>query len=834
MLPAWSEFGRWVVIATAPQRERDDTNDTSVSCTHCGLPVPKGLIEPESDAQFCCAGCKTVYGIIHGSGLDRYYGLRRSLERERKRAPEASGDYAAFDDPAFTERYAHDDDTSGLRCATLSLDGVHCAACVWLIERLDRVVPGVVDAKADFARSSVNVRWDPMTCRFSEVALGLHGLGYPPSPPRARSEDERRRLDARKQLIRIGVAGAIAGNVMLVSVALYAGVFQDMDAFYLRLFRLVSAGLGVLALVWPGRVFFAGAIAALRTRTPHLDLPIALALLVGGVWGVANALRGTGEVYFDSLTSLVFLLLVGRFVQSQQQRKAADALDLLLTLTPSVVRVVTDGGTQSRPVEAVSVGDVVEVHAGETVPVDGAIVEGRTELDHAILTGESEPVSAGVDDAVWAGAVNLSSTIRARVSAVGEATRAAKLMKLVAEAAATKAPIVQLADRAAGWFVVIVAALAVVTGVLWWEHGADVALEHATALLIVTCPCALGLATPLVLSATIGRLARSGVLVKGGAPIERLARPGLMLLDKTGTLTNGTMSVAGWTIDEPLRRVVRGLERGATHPIARAIAESGEAATVESVEHRRGLGVTGLADNQRVAVGSPAFLHELGVEVGNTVAAWARTAAEAGLTPVLVAVEGEAVGGVALHDAVRVDAPALLDGLRARGWRLGVLSGDDQRVVSRVAAELGIDAKCARGRITPEGKLDAVREAKTHAGGRETVAMMGDGVNDAAALAAADVGIAVLGSADASFDAADVAIQRGGLDEVARLVEVSCSAMRRVRVCLLASLSYNTVAAGLSMAGLVHPLLAAVLMPLSSITVVAIAASGGKGASSCR
>lgn len=829
-------------IPSSINADRATKNATATACTHCGLPVPRGLIEQDTPHQFCCQGCKTVYSIIHAEGLDDYYTMRRSIETGKASVPDALNegrtDYAAYDDPAFADAFS-ETHIDGTTTATLSVDGLHCAACVWLIERLQRVVPAVISAQVHYGRATVDIRWRTAEAKFSDIAKGLHALGYPASPPRGQSQDARRRADARAQLIRIGVAGALAGNIMLVAVALYAGVFDGMDHATLTFFRYVSAALGVLTLAWPGRVFFRGALGALRARSPHLDLPIALALFVGGAWGVANTIRGTGEIYFDSLAALVFLLLVGRFIQSQQQRRAADALDLLLTLTPSVVRIVTGNTTTTKPVEAVQEGDLAEILPGETIPVDGVVAEGTSDLDQSILTGESAPVPVRAGEPVFSGAVNLSGVLRVRTTAVGETTRAARLMQLVADAAEQKAPIVQLADRMAGWFVAVVATLAVFTAIAWAlidpAGGLQSAIEHATALLIVTCPCALGLATPLVLSATIGSLAKSGVLVKGGLQLERLAnsnpsKPGTVFFDKTGTVTTGEMSVARWTVDDRTARLVRTLEAQSTHPIARAIAASGECtpAPVTDSTHTQGLGLVGTVEGNRLAVGSDDHLRALNIDIPHDIAEWATAAAESGETPVLIAVDGVARGGVSLTDTPRSDAGALIDTFTRAGWSVALLSGDDPRVVRRTAERLGIDADRALGRVSPEGKLETIRErARTNAvEGRGPVVMIGDGVNDAAALAAADVGIAVQGGAEASLDAADIFIQKGGLSSIARLLDASVGAIKRIHLCIIVSLCYNATMACLAASGFIHPLLAAVLMPISSLTVVGIAASG--------
>lgn len=806
-----------------------------VLCDHCGLVVPTGLIEHDAPNQFCCSGCRAVFSIINGRGLDSYYAMRRTLERERKAVNRRAASYDAFDDPAFVRNFA-ETRPDGSMCATLALDGVHCPACVWLIERLDRVVPGVIDAKADYGRSTATVRWDPARSSLASVAKGLDSIGYAASPPRGKDQDGQRRIDARRQLVRIGVAGALAGNIMLVSVALYAGVFDGIEPRFVTLFRVVAAVLGVLSLAWPGRVFFRGAIAAVRTRTPHLDIPIAFALAVGGAWGVVNTVRGGGEIYFDSLATLVFLLLCGRFIQAQQQRRAANAVDLLLSLTPGMVRIVRGDSVEMKPVEAAEIGDIAEVHAGEAIPIDGVIVSGKSEVEQALLTGESVPVVVGEGEAVWAGASNLTSTLRVRIDAVGAETRTGKLMKLVEDAMARRAPIVARANRLAGWFVVVATLLATGTAAAWWHVSPELAMEYATALLIVTCPCALGLATPLVLSASVGRLARGGVLVKGGEQLERLSRPGVMLLDKTGTLTTGTMSVGAWTVDDDVQRRVRTLEATSTHPIGKAIAASGAHAAggTADVEHVCGGGVRGIVGGRELAVGTLPLLESCGVRGLDGVRSWAERVAEGGQTPVLIAEDGLAVGGVALSDTARPDVRRLVAELRSAGWTLGVLSGDDPRVVRRIAEEVGIDSGRAHGRVTPEQKLEAVRRAVAEADRGAPVVMVGDGVNDAAALAAADVGISVHGGAEVSHDASDVLMRVEGLGAIALLLQSAGGAIGRIRLCIGFSLCYNVAAATLAATGMIHPLLAAVLMPFSSLTVIGIAGSAIRGGQRCR
>lgn len=800
-----------------------------VECIHCGLPVPPGLIDPDADEQFCCAGCRAVYETIQGCGLDRYYELRRAQEEDRAAARTTGKGYEDFDDPTFAEMYFRDL-PDGLQSVQLQLEGMHCAACVWLIEKLPSVVPGVVEARVDMRRELVHLTWDPAAVKLSKAAGALDTLGYPVHPVRAGERAEIRRREDRKHLIRIGVAGVTAGNVMLMALSLYGSLGTGMDPAIAALLRWTSMVLGLICLAWPGSVFYRGAIAAIRTRTLHMDMPVAVALTAGGIWGTVNTIRGSGEIYFDSLTTVVFLLLVGRYIQHRQQRRASDAIELLYNITSSSARLVErddnghETGVRIVPIEAVKADDLVDVLAGESIPADGVIERGTTTLDESMLTGESIPVEAGPERRVSAGAVNLSSPIRVRVLATGESTRVGRLMLLVEQYASRRAPIVRLADRLSGYFVTVVLSLAVLTGVLWlvldFSHPGR-ALNHAVALLIVTCPCALGLATPLAVIASIGRAAGRGILVKGGDALELLARPGVILLDKTGTLTQGRTRLVRWIGDESAKSLAAAVEAGTTHPVARAIVEAameagnGEIPEAQAIIQHVGQSIEGLVGSRRVLVGSPSA-----VRASATAAPWVDEA-EAGLldealTPVLVAVDGKIVAAAGLGDPLREDAPAAVADLLAKGWDVRICSGDHERVVRAVGRRLGLEPDKCMGGVTPEGKLAEVERISG------TVVMAGDGVNDAAALSAATVGIAVHGGAEASLQAADVYLSRPGLALIVELMEGAGRTVRVIRLNLTASLFYNAISAALAMAGVIGPLAAAVLMPISSLTVITL------------
>ncbi|NOZ95107.1 MAG: heavy metal translocating P-type ATPase, partial [Acidobacteria bacterium] len=581
-----------------------------VPCSHCGLPVPPGLVEPGAQHQFCCDGCKLAWQVIHDAGLDGYYGLRERIGDAAEPAHATGRRYGEFDDPAFQKLHVRRAG-SGLATIELYLEGIHCAACVWLVEKVPVVLPGVAELRLDMGRSLARVTWDPENVPLSRVARFLDSIGYPPHPYRGVAAQEMARRQDRALLLRIAVAGAVAGNVMLMAFALYGGRFHGMAAEYRDLFRWASLILTLPAVLWCAQVFYAGTLGALRTQSLHMDIPITLGIWASFLHGAWNTFRGSGEVYFDSVTALIFLLLVGRYLQRRQQRAAADATLLLFSLTPSSTRRIEGNEVREVAVESIKPGDVIELLPGDSVPADGVILSGESTVDRSLLTGESRPEPAGPGSPVHAGTVNLASPLQVEVRAVGENTRLGRLMQLVEEASRRRAPVVRLADRLSGYFVTAVLGLAVVTMAIWLLLDPSRAVDHTVALLIVSCPCALGLATPLAIAAAIGRAARQGILIKGGDALEPLARPSRMLLDKTGTVTEGRMALLDWWGDADLKPLVAAAESRSSHPVAVALAKAvpeelrPKAVTVRETT---GGGLAAKVEGVELLIGSPAFV----------------------------------------------------------------------------------------------------------------------------------------------------------------------------------------------------------------------------------
>jgi Cu2+-exporting ATPase len=785
----------------------------SINCEHCGALLPSDAVVSEQGKRFCCAGCCTVYEAVQSAGLGAFY-ENREFDGVAARPARPSGRrFAHLDDASFARGFeVHADGTLSV---ALQIEGVHCAACVWLIENLPRAARGVQNARFDFGRSIARLRWDPREIRLSEAAAALDRLGY---TPHALSSAGNVGNGDRSLLMRLGVAGAIAGNVMLMALALYSGALSGMDAEYAQFFRWGSLLLSLPAVTYCASVFFRGAWASVRTRTPNMDLPIAIGISAGFALGAFNTWTSRGEIYFDTITTLIFLLLVGRWLGQRQMRHAAVAADFALALAPCTARVVTPTRKYEARADAVANGELVEVLPGERVPVDGRIESGESAIDARLLTGESAPVDVKPGDRVYAGTENISARICVRAERSGRETRLGQLIAAMERAAGERAPIVRAADRIAGFFVIATLALAVITLLIWWQRGPSLAINHAVALLVVTCPCALGMATPLAISVALTRAARRGILVKGGEVLEALARPARIIFDKSGTLTRGSPELLAWEGTREAMLRASAAEADSDHPLARALRRAfpppGDM-EVSWVERLTGAGVRAVVDGRELLVGSLDLFDRSNIELSAAIRERVLTSASAGLTPVLVAEDGQLRGLAAFGDALRNDADSTLESLARMGYSMTVLSGDHPLVVERTCAALPVAE--FRGGASPEQKLAEVSRIVERG---ERVIVVGDGVNDAAAMAKATVGFAVHGGAEASLLAASVFATEPGVRPV---LEALCGARQTLSTIhrgLAFSLAYNIVGVVLAMSGVLSPLIAAVMMPLSSLTVL--------------
>jgi Cu2+-exporting ATPase len=777
------------------------------ACAHCGQALPAG-----ADARFCCAGCATAYAIVQDLGLGQFYARRAAAAGARALRPdaqEAERDYAAH---VRT-------DGAGRSVLHLMVDGVSCAACVWLIESVLAQEAGLVEGRLNMTTRRLAIRWDGPAAEANRYARRVAALGFrlvPYDPGRLVVAADR----AERELLKaMAVAGFAAGNIMLLSVSVWAGHIQGMGQATRDLMHWVSSLIALPAIAYAGRPFFRSALDALKAGRTNMDVPISIGVVLAAAMSLWQTMESGPHAYFDSAVTLLFFLLVGRYLDRRARGRARAAAEQLLSFDTRSLAVVRQDGTAVRvPAEAVRTGDVVLVAAGERVGIDGTVLAGSSDLDASLITGESAPAAARPGTPVFAGTVNLSAPLRIRVTATGERLLLAEIARLMEAAERGRGRFVALADRVARAYAPAVHLLAAATFAGWLALGAagwEQALTHAIAVLIITCPCALALAVPAVQVVASGRLLRRGILLKSATALERLATVDGVVFDKTGTLTQGDLGL----LPDPARpadalRLAASLAQASRHPLARAVARAAPEvpARDDVVEHPgQGLSAAGGA-----------------IRLGSRVFCGAGAAGENAGPELWLAAPGMAPVRFAFAERLRPDAAAVVSWLRAQGLPVALLSGDRPGAVAAVARQAGIERW--RADCNP---ADKVRHLTAAGAAGQRLLMVGDGLNDAPALAAAHVSISPATAADISQTAADAVFQGERLAAVAETLAVARRAAGLVRQNLAIALLYNLGAVPLAVAGRVTPLIAAIAMSSSSLLVIANAlrlARGGRHA----
>jgi len=704
----------------------------------------------------------------------------------------------------------------------LFLEGLRCAGCALRVERDLRSAPGVRDASVNFATQRALVSFDAGATDDAALVSRIEALGYRALAYDPASLDRPAARDARSALARLLVAAFLAGNVMVISLALYFGALGGIEPGVRRALRWLAIGLSVPACTWCAWPFWRGALRGLARRELTLDVPVVLGLSTAFVASVLGTLGETHDVYMDSASMIVFLILLGRTLERGARARASGAVERLAARAPRRALRRTATGLEEVAVEVLAVGDRVVVAAGQAFPTDGTLVSPLAEIDESLLTGESLPVTRRAGEPVASGTRNLAGEVEAEVQVLASAGTVARLAGLLERAQASRPRVQRAVDRVASVFAPAVLGIAFATALGWAVAGAsplDVALRAAS-VLIVACPCALGLATPAAVSAALGRAAQLGILFKSGEALERAARIDRVILDKTGTLTEGRLEVArvlcSEGVDEAQLIATAASAVGASrHPVALGIRRAAEqrGLPLAGSDDTRTLPGLGIAAGRRL-VGSRALLASRSVEVPQSLERAAAAEAETGSSLAFVAEGERALGALALADLPRADSRAAMERLSALGLRPALLSGDHAGAVQRAAERAGLAEAVADA--SPDAKLARVH-AERAAGARVLVA--GDGINDAAALAAADLGVAFAQGSDVTLHAADVVIHSPRLMTLPALVELSRAAMRRIRENLGIAIAYNAIAVPLAVAGVLGPLSAAVAMSLSSLVV---------------
>jgi len=803
-------------------------------CFHCGLPLPpddtyRAVIQDE-ERQFCCFGCQSVCSAIYEAGLEGFY-QRTPDGTLLAPPPEPPNDLGLYDLDEVQEEFVRD--LGEEREIHLLVEGIHCAACVWLIERTLGALNGVLSAQVNLAGRRLLLRWDNSRIKLSSIIERLATIGYSAVPFDPEAAEGAIKRQNRALLFRMAFAGFAMMNLMWISIALYSGAGTADDGKFLGLFQWLGFALATPTLFYSGWPFLKGAWSGLRNWHLTMDLPIAIGASATYLYSVYVTLSATsvGHVYFDTVVNFMFVILVGRFLEAMSKRHAVAASQRLLDLQPRVATVLQDNEERIMLIRSVKAGNRVLVRAGNKIPVDGFVLDGNSSVDESMLSGESEPVGKAAGCTVSAGTVNISSALTIEVTGTLRNTSLGRIIQLVEEAQASKAPIQCIADRIVPWFVMITLLLATTTFLWWFGTDFELALMAATSVLIITCPCAFGLATPMAIAVAAGQGARHGILVKNGEVLEVLSHVNHVVFDKTGTLTTGRMSVqqivtsASWN-EKELLRLAAVVERYSEHSIGKAIVDAAEEQHIDvgnerpdAFEGKPGSGVTAVVDGHSIVIGTSDWLAQKKVVIDESLVASIHTLERDAVTCVHVAIDARYAGFIGIADQLRPDAKGLVESLRAVGIRMTLLSGDRRRVAEAIAAKLGGMEVIAE--VMPDEKDRVIARLQEQG---EWVAMVGDGVNDAAALIRANVGIAVGSGTDVSLESADIVLMSDELDKVRLATALSRRTLRTIRQNIGISLLYNVIMIPLAMMAFITPLFAAIAMPISSLLVIGNAA----------
>ncbi|MBW3697877.1 cadmium-translocating P-type ATPase [Vibrio sp. T187] len=775
------------------------------SCYHCGEEVPVNTdFKVEILGQLrtmCCPGCESVSQTIIDSGLSSYYQYRTAPAEKADLVPEQLRSLAHYDNADVQQEFVrHVEDSAQV---SLSLEGVSCAACAWLIEKKVAAQPGVVSIRVNTTTNRALLSWDNSKVRLSALLSSIHELGYKAAPFEADKQEAAYHHSMKQYLYRLGVAGLATMQVMMLAVALYLEVFGSLEPEFRNYFRWVSLIFATPVLLYSALPFYINAWRSLKGRTLGMDVPVSIALLFAYFASLVATVTDKGEVFFESISMFTFFLLLGRFLEMRARRKAAAASGNLLKLIPAMATTL-DG--EQIPVKTLKVGDKIRVLPGEHIPADGLVLSGRIHIDESMLTGESIHVVKQHGDSVFAGTLNGDESFELEVTTSKADSMISNIVRLQDEAQLSKPRIAEIADIVARYFVAVILIVSFATWFYWHDARPEDAFWIMLSVLVATCPCALSLATPTALTCSTSRMGNFGILLRKGHVFETLCKVNHLIIDKTGTLTEGNIQIADVILYSDLDKdtcfkVAASLEQHANHPIAKAFDEYFDSSVkVNSVTNIIGSGIEGEWQGKKVTIGSAKFI--LGDDVN------------AKCNGIYLAIEGNHVATFVYEDPIRKESAELIEKFRAAGIKTTLLTGDSMSNAKPVAAKIGITDIVAGA--SPEDKLKYLNSTD----GRDITMMVGDGINDAPTLAGAHLSVAMGGGTDVAKASADMVLLGDRLDKLLEARQLALKTRKIIRENLAWSLGYNLLILPLAVAGLVAPYIAVVGMSASSIIVV--------------
>ena len=789
----------------------------TTSCFHCGLPIPKGVDITVSidghEREVCCNGCEAVANAIVENGLTSFYSYRtKTSDKPQELIPK---ELQVYDNDQLQKSFVR---TTGAttetetREASLILEGIVCAACVWLNEKHVMQLEGVQEFRINYTTHRATLRWDNNTIQLSEILQAIASIGYnahPFDPGRLEGIQKKERA---KSLRRIAIAGVGMMQVMMLAISLYLGDSLGMDTNTEKFLRWISLLLTTPVVFFASSAFFVSAWRDLKRKRFGMDFPVSLAILGAYLASIWATITGTGDVYFDSVNMFTFFLLVGRFLEMEARHKSGQIAEALVRLLPDTATRVTDGQQDVIPANELIVGDRVLIKPGEVIPADGVVLEGKSSVNESLLTGESIPLDKSVDSQLIGGTLNVESPLTMKVEKQGENTVLSSIVRLLDQAQNEKPDIAKFADKVASGFVLVLLIIALGVFTFWVVNvPLDRAFWITLSVLVVTCPCALSLATPVAATAATGELTKKGVLTTRGHALETLATVDHVIFDKTGTLTHGRLIVKDYKIsgllsEEKSLSLAATLEAASEHPVAKAInALSKEVLTVRQLRIASGKGIEAYYQANKYRIGNKQYVEEL----------YSGVLPDSMGTEVYLVTEKGWVACFNLQDTVRREARQAIRTLHAMGIQTSVLSGDNEAVVSSVVKDLEIRQGYAG--LLPHEKLRKLNELQQQG---QIVAMIGDGVNDAPVLAKAQVSVAMGKGSQLAQASADMVLLSENLQHLPEAIAISRKMQNIVKQNFIWAITYNVLAVPLAAAGLIAPWMAAIGMSASSLVVV--------------
>ncbi|WP_445772791.1 heavy metal translocating P-type ATPase [Shewanella sp.] len=782
------------------------------SCFHCNEPVVTGdqfttIINGQAQPM-CCPGCQAVSQAIIDAGLTSYYQFRSEPgQRQSALVPEQLSHYSAYDLPEVQQDFVHkqgDIDTT-----SLSIDGITCAACAWLIEHKLKPVNGVTNVLVNSTTQRAMVSWDNHIIKLSEILQLISQIGYQAAPYQVDEQEKQSKADSRKFLLRLGLAGFATMQVMMFALALYTGYFTDLDVEFRDYFRWVSLIFAAPVVLYSAQPFYFSALRSLLSGKLNMDVSVSIAIGGAFIASCVATIQGTGEVYFESVSMFTFFLLLGRYFEQTARQKASVSSSNLHKLIPLTAHLFNDGETTEIAAKRLRIGDIILVKPGEVIAADAIIVSGKSSINEAMLTGEQMPIIKQVNDTVYAGTINVEQPLQLNVTALGQDQLVAEIIRLQEFASNNKPAIALIADRLARYFSATILSIALLTYIVWSFISPDDAFWVTLSVLVATCPCALALATPTAVTCATAIFTRLGIITRKAGVFEKLTQINHVVFDKTGTLTCGHLSIGDVIVDthhtkQQVLALAAAIEQGSLHPIAQAFTPYyNNQYLVTDVDHHIGEGISAKIDGQLIKIGKRDFVTTTPL-----------AAAPQNSQVIYLSINNELVAQIELLDQLRDDSKRTVNALAQNNIALSIASGDNSGHVEYLAQKLGI-ADVHSG-LSPQGKLSLINQLQQ----TKQVAMFGDGINDAPVLAGANLSVAMGSGSAIAKNSADLILLGDHLSRFNDAITVAKQAQHIIHQNLLWAFAYNVIILPLAVTGHVAPYIAAIGMSVSSLIVV--------------